>query len=199
MGIFKSKEEREIERTIETKKALNFVRKHIRDSEKHEVSYIGKAKRAKKIGDVHTLNFIKKAIRKTMSHRRLLEKQLLSLESAIQIRDQMKSHAGFAKAMNAVSKSIAEMFEIVDLAKTQKAFESALVKAESMEERMELFLDMTTESIFSSESEGEAGIEDEEIDRLIEEEMLKDESLGEDKRISEGMKEVENELEKILK
>ncbi len=199
MSIFKSKEEREIERTLEVKKAHNFIKRQIRDSEKNEIGYIEKAKRSKRIGDNHTLNFLKKAIKKTMSHRRLLEKQLLSLESAKQIRDQMKSNADFAKAMNAVSKSIGEMFSAVDLVKTQKEFESALAKAENMEERMSLFLDMTTDSIFSSEYEGEDEIEDEEIDRLIEEELIKNESIDVDKRISESMKDVEKELEKILK
>ena len=66
MGIFKSKQEREIERNIETRKALNFIKKQIRDSENHEKGYLGKARRAKKIGDIQTLNFLKKAIRKKL-------------------------------------------------------------------------------------------------------------------------------------
>ena len=48
MGMFKSKEEKRIERDIECRKGVNSLKRNIRDLAKHEFSYIQKAKKARK-------------------------------------------------------------------------------------------------------------------------------------------------------
>ena len=47
--MFKSKEEKRIERDIEVRKGVNSLKRNIRDLAKHELSYIFKAKKARKI------------------------------------------------------------------------------------------------------------------------------------------------------
>ena len=49
MGLFKSKEERKLERDMEIRKSLSEIKRTIRGLEKHETDYIKKAKRAKKL------------------------------------------------------------------------------------------------------------------------------------------------------
>lgn len=197
MGLFKSKEERRIERDMEIRKGLTSVRRNIRSLEKNEKEYIKKAVRAKRIDSPTQLEFLKKTLKKTASQRRLLERQLLNIETAIQIKNQAEAYAQFAKSMNAVSRSISEMFGSTDLAQTQKDFETAMSRAQSMEERMELFLDMSSESMFGFEAESMGDlVTDEEIDKLIEDEAAHVEGEEADSEIDEGLKEIRKELEK---
>ncbi|MBI2931554.1 MAG: hypothetical protein HYY16_07865 [Planctomycetes bacterium] len=177
MGLFKSREERKIERDIEIRKGVNALRRNIRDLSKHEHSYIDKAKRAKKIGDKQQYDFLRRQLKKTAAQRRLRERQLLSIETAVQIKDQAESDGDFAKSMGAVAKSIAEVYGSVDFVKTQKNFEKAMVQAETLQQQMEVFLEMTQEHVMSGEVEGEEEIiSDKEIDRMLEEQVIHEES-----------------------
>lgn len=200
MGIFKSREERRIERDIEIRKGVNSLRRNIRDLFKHERSYIEKAKRAKKIGDKQQYEFLRRQLKKTAAQKRMRERQLLSIETAIQIKDQAESDADFAKSMGAVAKSIAEVYGSVDFAKTQKNFEKAMYQAETLKEQMEVFLEMTQEHVMADEVEGEEEIiSDKEIDRMLEEEVVREESESVDKDIEKGLKDIQNELDKEQK
>ncbi|MBI5365794.1 MAG: hypothetical protein HZA54_02055 [Planctomycetes bacterium] len=196
MGLFKSREERRIERDLEVRKGLNSIRRSIKDLERHQQNYVEKAKRAKQINDAGQLDFIKKALRKTAAQRRLRERQLLSVETAIQMKSQVESDAEFAKAMLAVSTSIAELYGATDLTRTQKEFERAMAQAASLQERVEIFLDTTADSALAGDADAlEAGISDADIDRMIDEEVVHDESAPVvDEAIRKGLREISEEL-----
>jgi len=195
MALFKSREERRIERNLEVRKGINAVKRTIGNLERNEREYLQKAKRAKSLGSGAQLNFLKQTLKKTMSQRVLMERQLLNIETAIQIKDQAEAHAQFAKSMNAISKTIGEMFAQTDLAKTQVQFEKAMQKAQTMEEQMELFLDLGAQSMFGSESASSSEIvSDKEIDNLINEEVAHDETAKIDEDIAGGIKEIQEEL-----
>src|SRR5687768_6939006 len=106
MGIFKSREEKRIERDLEVRKGINSIKRNLKDLDKHSREYVDKAKKAKRIGDTQQLKFIKAALKKTALSKKLRERQLLSLETAMQIKNQAESDGEFAKAMMEVSKSI---------------------------------------------------------------------------------------------
>ena len=72
--MFKSKEEKRIERDIEVRKGVNSLKRNIRDLAKHEMSYIVKAKKAKKIGDSSQYDFLKRQLKKTAALRRYVQK-----------------------------------------------------------------------------------------------------------------------------
>ena len=195
MGIFKSREERKIERSIEIRKGISGIRRQINSLEKHEREYLQKAKRAKRLGGASQLNFLKQTLKKTMSQRVLMERQLLNIETACQMKDQAEAHGQFANAMNAISQAIGEMFKQTDLAKTQVQFEKAMAKAHSMEERMELFLDISAQSMLGAEGETSSElVSDEQIDNLISEEIAHEEGAQIDGAVAEGLKEIEKEL-----
>ncbi len=63
MSLFKSKEERRIERNIQVRKAVTQIRRQIASNAKHEADYIEKAKRARKLGWQNQYDFLKKAIK----------------------------------------------------------------------------------------------------------------------------------------
>jgi hypothetical protein len=197
MGLFKSKEERRIERNLQVRKAIAQIRRQIAANTRHEADYIAKAKRARKLGWNNQYEFLKKAIKKTATIKVRLERQLLALESAVQIKEQAEGHYEFANAMNALSRSIAEVFGATDMAKTQVNFEKAMAKAESLEERMDAFLEMTSESMFDYEgsAEGEL-VSDADIDKMLEEETAHEERAGVDDEIEKDISAIQKEIEK---
>jgi len=196
MGLFKSKEQRRIERDIEIRKGISQIKRHIRSLEKSEKDYLKKARRAKQISSEQQLSFLKSTLKKTAAQKRLMERQLLNIETALQIKNQAEAHSQFAKSINAVSRSIAEMFGNTDLTQTQGDFERAMAQAQSMEERMEIFLDLANETMLGETGSSEELVTDEEIDALIESEVAESEGKGIDEAISKGLKEIEKELGK---
>lgn len=197
MGMFKSKEEKRIERDIEVRKGVNSLKRNIRDLAKHEVSYIAKAKKAKKIGDQSQYDFLKRQLKKTAGQRRMRERQLLSIETAVQIKNQAESDADFAKSMGAVAKAVSEVYGSVDFAKTQKNFEKAMMQADTLQQQMEIFLEMTQEHVMSGEVEGEDQVvSDAEIDKMLDEEVEHEEGGSVDKDIEKGLKDIQDELDR---
>ncbi len=194
MGLFKSKEERKLERDMEIRKGISEFKRTIRSLEKHEKDYIKKAKRARQIGARDQLEFIKKTIKQTAAQRRALERQLLAIETAAQRKSQMEAHGQFARSLAAISKSIAEVFGEVDWTETQKNFEKAMAKAETFEQQVDIFLEASTETMFNERAYAEDLVSDEEIDRLIEAEVAHDESKAVDVEIEKGLGEIEKEL-----
>ena len=197
MGIFKSKEEKRIERTIEVRKGVNSLKRSIRDLHKNENNWIHKAKRARKIGDKEQYDFLKRQLKKTTAQRRMRERQLLSIETAAQMKDQAERDADFAQAMGSVAKAISDVYGSVDYAKTQKNFEKAMTQAETLQQQIEIFQEMTQEHVMSGEVEGEeAVVSDSEIDRMLEDEVAHEEGGAVDKEIEQGLKDVQDELDR---
>ncbi len=197
MTLFKSKEEKRIERNIQVRKALTHIRRQLKVNEKYEQDYLHKARRARKLGMTNQYEFLKKAIKKTANIRIRLERQLLALESAAQVKDQAESHYDFAKAMNSLSKAIAEVFGSTDMAKTQVNFEKAMSQAESIEERMDAFLETTSESMFGYEGSSEQElVTDSDIEKMIEEEVAHEEQEETEGEIDKDMAGIRKEMDK---
>ena len=197
MGMFKSKEEKRIERDIEVRKGVNSLKRNIRDLAKHEGSYIIKAKKAKKIGDQSQYDFLKRQLKKTAAQKRMRERQLLSIETAVQIKNQAESDADFAKSMGAVAKAVSEVYGSVDFAKTQKNFEKAMMQADTLQQQMEIFLEMTQEHVMAGDVEGEDQVvTDAEIDKMLDEEVVREEGGSLDKDIEKGLKDIQEELDR---
>lgn len=194
MGLFKSREERKIERSMEIKKGINTIKRTIRDLAKNERDYIEKAKRARQLGSKGQLALLRDTVRKTMGQRMLLERQLLAIETAEQMKNQAETYGQFARSMTAVSKAIAEVFEATDMNRVTQDFEKAMANAQTMEERMELFLDMTSDSMGTAEGAGAELVSDAELDQLIDGQVAAEEGSGLNAAISQGLSEIEREL-----
>ncbi|MCZ7605399.1 MAG: hypothetical protein M5U25_04870 [Planctomycetota bacterium] len=168
MGIFKSKEERRIARDMEIKKGIQRIRRQIKELGKSEEEWLEKARQAARIKANDQLAFVRKSLKATTFQRRMLERQLLTIEAAYQMKNQAESFATFAESMGVVSKSINEVYKTTDLEATQKNFEHAMMQAETMSQRMDLFLDMSKDSLFETDSvAGEQLVTDDEIDQMI--------------------------------
>lgn len=170
MGLFKTEEERRIERDIKIRQGVRRIEKSIREQAKFQDEFIKNAQHAKRIGDNSQYTFIRNSLKKTATIRKLLERQLLAVKNALLIKRQAEASADFAKSMGIMATEIGKLFGETDLIKTQADWEKAMVQSQSMEERMNMFLD-SVEDIASQDVEMSGAGEvmtDDEIDRMIE-------------------------------
>ncbi len=169
MALFKSGEERRIEREMKIRQGIRRIERAIREQGKFTDDFVKNAQRARAIGDTKQYQFIRNSLKKTMAIRKALERQLLAVKNALIIKRQAEASADFTKAMGTMATEIGRLFGETDLVKTQADWERAMVQSQTMEERMSMFLD-SIEDIAEQDIETSAGesVADEEIDRLIE-------------------------------
>jgi len=174
MGLFKSKEDRRIESEMKIRQGLRSIERLIRQQEKFAEDFIKNAQHAKKIGDNGQYLFIRSGLKKTAAVKKMLERQLLSMKTAMLIQAQAQATQQFGESMNQMARDISRVFSEVDLTQTQVQWEKAVAQADSMDKRMEVFLDsMETNAIGSSAgSAKDDAISDEEIDRMIHADVL---------------------------
>lgn len=169
MALFKSSEERRIEREMKIRQGIRRIERAIREQAKFTEEFIGNARRAKQIGDNAQYQFIRNSLKKTATIRRMLERQLLAVKNALLIKRQAEASADFASAMGTMATEIGRLFGETDLVKTQADWEKAMAQSASMEERMSMFLDsvedMAAQDVGATAAQA---VSDEEIDRMIE-------------------------------
>ena len=195
MGLFRSKDERRVEREMKIRQGMRAIERSIRQQEKFAEDFIKNAQHARKIGDNGQYQFIRSALKKTAAVKKMLERQLLAIKNAMLIQQQAQASAQFAESMNLMAREIGRVFGEMDLSKTQAQWERAVAQAGSMEERMELFLDsMESSAITGGQTTAkEELVTDEEIDRMIQADVLASEKqeLGK-------LDELESEIAKEL-
>jgi len=169
MGLFKSSEERRIERDIKIRQGIRRIEKSIREQAKFSEEFIRHAKQARQIGDTKQYQFIRNSLKKTAAIKKMLERQLLTVKNALLIKRQAEASADFAKGMALMAAEIGRLFGETDLVKTQGEWEKAMLQAETMDERMSMFLDSIEDMAADGAETGAVAevITDEEIDRLI--------------------------------
>ncbi len=194
MGWFKSDDEKRLEREIEMKRTIAQIKKNIREQIEFTKSYVEQAKRAKRIGDLATLTQLKSLIKKTATVVKMRERQLLSLEMTLQIKKQAESDSEFAKAMSTFAQSIASVYKSVDYVQVAKQTEEAFQRANTIQERMQLMLDMTQDSINTNMEGAGDLVTDKDIDKMIDEQVMAEDGQKLDAEISKGIKQIEDEL-----
>jgi hypothetical protein len=174
MGLFKSKEERRIEREMKIRQGLRAIEKSIRQQEKFSEDFIKNARHAQQIGDQGQYQFIRSALKKTAAVKKMLERQLLAIKNAMLIQQQAAASSQFAESMTLMAQEIGRTFGEMDLTKTQAQWEKAVAQAGSIEERMEIFLDSMEQSAISGSgtTTKEELVSDDEIDRMIQADVL---------------------------
>jgi hypothetical protein len=195
MGLFKSKDERRVEREMKIRGGMRSIEKSIRQQERFADDFIKNAQNARKIGDEGQYQFIRGALKKTAAVKKMLERQLLSIKNAMLIQQQAAASQQFAESMALMSQEISRVFGEMDLTKTQAQWEKAVAQAGSMEERMGLFLDSMEQSAIAgaTPTSREELVTDDEIDRMINADVLASEKTELGK-----LDELESEITKEL-
>jgi hypothetical protein len=168
MALFKSREERRLERDMRIRQGIRRIEKSISEQNKFTDEFVKNARQARQIGDQAQYQFIRSSLKKTATIKKLLERQLLAVKNALLIKRQAEASADFAEAMGLMAREVSRMYGDTDLAKTQMDWERALMQSQSMEERMQMFLDAIEQGAAADVSAGTTeAISDEEIDRMI--------------------------------
>ena len=176
MGLFKSKEERRMERDIKVRQGIRRIEKAIAEQNKFSDEFVKNARHAKQIGDMASFQFVRNSLKKTATIRKILERQLLAVKNALLIKRQAEASVDFAAAMTTMANEVSQLYGSTDLVKTQMDWEKAMMQSQSMEERMQMFLDSIEEGAEADVSAtATEAITDAEIDRMIEaEEQVED-------------------------
>src|SRR3569832_534980 len=134
------------EREMKIRSGMRAIERSIRQQEKFAEDFIKNAQHAKKIGDNGQYLFIRNALKKTATVKKMLERQLLAIKNAMLIQQQAAASQEFAESMNLKAKENSRTNDEKEHTKTQAQREHAVVQAGSMEERMEIFLDSMEQS-----------------------------------------------------
>jgi hypothetical protein len=140
-NLFKSKQQREMDRNIAIQRALAMHRQQVGKLEQHERGYMEKALRAKKSGDQANFQRLCAMVAQTVNERRAIESQLLYFETMLQTRDKAKLFQEFAGGMKAMTKSISEAFAGLNTSEIMRDVETAMAQSGQMESAMNLVLD----------------------------------------------------------
>lgn len=168
MGLFKSKEERRLERDIKIRQGIRRIEKSIAEQAKFSDEFVKNARHAKQIGDMASYQFIRNSLKKTATIRKLLERQLLAVKNALLIKRQAEASADFAVAMKTMAAEVSRLYGDTDLLQTQMDWEKAMAQSQTMEERMAMFLDGMEQAAAADVSQAATeAITDDEIDRMI--------------------------------
>ena len=171
MGLFKSRDERRVEREMKIRQGVRAIEKSIRQQEKFADDFVANARRARQIGDDGQYQFVRSALKRTAATKRTLERQLLAIKNAMLIQQQAAAAGQFAQSMDLMAREIGRTFGELDLTKTQAQWERAVSQAGSIEERMDVFLG-AIESPDAAASARDDAVSDAEIDRMIEADVL---------------------------
>ncbi len=176
MGLFKSKDERRVERDMRLRQGLRQIERAIRQQERFGEDFLKNARDARRAGDEQQYQFVRASLKKTHAVRKMLERQLLTMKNAMLVQKQAEASRQFAEGMNLMAREIGRSFGEMDLTKTQADWEKAVQQAGSVEERMELFLDSMEQSATDGPSASrDELVSDAEIDRMIEADVVAEE------------------------
>ena len=195
-GLFKSRQQRQLERDMAIQNVLDLHRRRIRDLKKHEKGYCEKAVRAKRQGDRANYEKLIKLLVQTMNERRRLESTLLTFEAMVQTKDRIESYGEFAKGLQAATKSISAVFKNIDLSSTVTELNMAMGRAKQMDRTMNLVLDRVSDTSFDTDYEAdEEAVSFEQIDAMIGEQAQVEEGAV-DGKIDQMLGDIEAQLKK---
>jgi len=184
-NLFKSKQQREMDRNIAIQRALAMHRQQVSKLEQHERGYMEKALRARKSGDQANFQRLCAMVAQTVNERRAIESQLLYFETMLQTRDKAKLFQEFAGGMKAMTKSISEAFAGMNTSEIMRDVETAMAQSGQMESAMNLVLDRISASqSFVGVPEG--GLSAANVEQMLNEKAVL-ENADFDKQIDSGL------------
>lgn len=169
MGLFKSSDERRIERDMRIRAGLRAIERAVAKQEKMTEELAGAAQKSKQAGDGAQYHFVRNALKRSAGLKKVLQRQLLAMQNAVLIQEQARATGQFAAAMAELARDISATGGEVDLARTMADWEKAVQQAGTMDERVDLFI----QSMQTAPVDGAAaGVSDAEVDELIDADVL---------------------------
>ncbi len=195
MGLFKSKQQKEIEKKMLIKRTINTMNKQINRLEDQKQVFIDAAKRAKQRGLDAQFNLALSGYKMTVQQQRRAQEMLLNFEITAQMKDVTMMTSEFLRGMSDISKEMTRLADAKEFAKIQAQFEEAMLAVETQTDQMDNFMEMSQETFYNQSKDKSGKMSDEELEKFIMEQASQDELSEEniDKEMEELKKKIEQE------
>lgn len=192
MGLFKSKQEKNLEQKLAIKKTLNNLNKQIEELEKKKKTAIEKARVARENGLTAEYNLALSLYRASVSQQKRAREMLLNFEITNQMKDMASLTKEFLKGLSILSREMVNLTNNKDFLKVQQQFEKAITGVETQSKQLDTMMD-TSEQKFTEVTNNEEAITDEDFASLVDE-MSSQENEGID-----DLANIDKELENLRK
>lgn len=196
MGLFKSKQQKEIEKKMLVKRTINTMNKQINRLEEQKRVFVDAAKRAKEKDLDAQYQLALSGYKMTVQQQRRAQEMLLNFEITAQMKDVTMMTSEFLRGMSAISKEMTKLADAKEFAKIQAQFEEAMVAVETQTDQMDNFMEMSQETFYNQglDKNGKQ-MSDEEFEKYIMEQVGQDELSNEsiEKEMEDLRKKIESE------
>lgn len=198
MGLFKSKQQKEIEKKMLIKRTINTMNKQIEKLEQQKQVFIDAAKRAKRKDLDAQFNLALSGYKMTVQQQRRAQEMLLNFEITAQMKDVTMMTSEFLRGMSSISQEMTKLADAKEFAKIQAQFEQAMVAVETQTDQMDNFMEMSQETFYNQSKDKTGKMSDEELEKFIMEQASQDDLSAEaiDKEMEELKKKIEADSDK---
>ena len=196
MGLFRTKQQKEIQKKMLVKRTVNSMNKQIAKLEEQKKVFIDAAKRAKEKNLDAQFNLALSGYRMTVQQQKRAQEMLLNFEITAQMRDVTMMTTEFLKGMSVISKEMSKLADAKEFEKIQAQFEEAITAVETQTEQIDSFMEISQES-FASAGKAKDGkdINADDFEKFIMEASSSEQASNEDidKEIEELKKKIDSE------
>ncbi len=195
MALFKSKQQKEIEKKMLIKRTINTMNKQINRLEEQKQVFIDAAKRAKEKDLDAQFNLALSGYKMTVQQQKRAQEMLLNFEITAQMKDVTMMTSEFLRGMSSISQEMTKLADAKEFAKIQAQFEQAMVAVETQTDQMDNFMEMSQETFYNQSRDKSGKMTDAEIEKFIMEQVSQDELSSEsiDKEMEELRKKIDAE------
>lgn len=158
--IEERRQQQDMERRIKIKEGRRKAERHILNQKKIMRRYWEFAAKASRLGDTVMVKKLAALISATREEINRWERQMLYFDVMESRADQAAAGSEFAKAFEAMSKSILVNANPADLARIQTSVERSTMMAETLQDRLDDFVGIMDEQLISVEQERPGEIEE---------------------------------------
>jgi hypothetical protein len=175
MGLFKSKQEKEIEKKMLIKRTINSMNKQINKLEEQKQVFVEAAKKAKEKDLDAQFKLALSGYKMTLQQQRRAQEMLLNFEITAQMKDVTMMTSEFLRGMSEISKEMTKLADAKEFSKIQAQFEEAMTAVETQTDQMDNFMEMSQET-FYNQGRDKTGkqMTDEEFEKYIMEQVGQD-------------------------
>lgn len=166
MGLFKTKQEKEMEKRMLVRRTMRDIEKHITKLQTQKQKAVESAKQAKIQGSPQQYSLAISCLRTALAQEKKAKEMLLNFQNTLQMRDLSQMTGEFLKGMSVVSREMQAITKDMNFAKVQKEFEAAMMGVEETTDNIDAMLDSTNDT-FTAISSSNINIDDSEIEALI--------------------------------
>ena len=196
MGLFKSKQQRELEAKMQIRQGMKRVERFVRNARKLQKRYWELGKQSLRLGDRQQFEQLAAALMRTREQANRWERYLLQLETMNVRREEVAATGDFINSISAMTTSILRGATTDQVAAVQAKMEQAVAKTEALEEVLSVAMEASAEGVFGTDELDVQGLD--ELAYQMNSEVEADESAARDPRIADSLRRLEQEMRKEL-